>query len=63
MFIQVNIDADEHDVDAIGMSGLFVKSTLVMKDNLLEPESAGALGAVPRAAGGARSPAPSSSTT
>ncbi|WP_424948624.1 methionine synthase [Dermatophilus congolensis] len=26
----------EHDADAIGMSGLLVKSTVVMKDNLLE---------------------------
>ncbi|MDO5627775.1 MAG: methionine synthase [Mobilicoccus sp.] len=28
--------ATEHDVDAIGMSGLLVKSTVVMKDNLEE---------------------------
>jgi 5-methyltetrahydrofolate--homocysteine methyltransferase len=28
--------AVEHDVDAIGMSGLLVKSTVIMKENLLE---------------------------
>jgi 5-methyltetrahydrofolate--homocysteine methyltransferase len=31
--------ADEHDVDAIGMSGLLVKSTVVMKENLEELNS------------------------
>ena len=35
--IQAIIDAaEEHGADAIGMSGLLVKSTLVMKDNLAE---------------------------
>ncbi len=29
-------EAHEHKVDAIGLSGLLVKSTLVMKDNLIE---------------------------
>ena len=28
--------ADQHDADAIGMSGLLVKSTVVMRENLLE---------------------------
>jgi len=28
--------AEEHDADVIGMSGLLVKSTVVMKENLLE---------------------------
>lgn len=31
--------AEEHAVDAIGMSGLLVKSTVIMKDNLLELNS------------------------
>lgn len=34
--------ASEHQADVIGMSGLLVKSTVVMKDNLLEMNSAGA---------------------
>ncbi len=29
-------EAESHNVDAIGLSGLLVKSTLVMKDNLIE---------------------------
>jgi len=33
--------AEEHDVDAIGMSGLLVKSTVVMKENLEELNSRG----------------------
>ncbi|HYO86549.1 MAG TPA: methionine synthase [Dermatophilaceae bacterium] len=33
--------ADEHDVDAIGMSGLLVKSTVVMKENLEELSTRG----------------------
>lgn len=33
--------AEEHDADAIGMSGLLVKSTVVMKENLEEMNSRG----------------------
>jgi 5-methyltetrahydrofolate--homocysteine methyltransferase len=33
--------AQEHAVDVIGMSGLLVKSTVVMKENLLEMNSRG----------------------
>lgn len=33
--------AEEHDVDAIGMSGLLVKSTVIMKDNLEELNNRG----------------------
>lgn len=33
--------AEEHKVDAIGMSGLLVKSTLVMRENLLEMNERG----------------------
>ena len=33
--------ADEHRADAIGMSGLLVKSTVIMKDNLQEMNSRG----------------------
>jgi 5-methyltetrahydrofolate--homocysteine methyltransferase len=33
--------ADEHGADAIGMSGLLVKSTLVMRDNLIEMNERG----------------------
>jgi 5-methyltetrahydrofolate--homocysteine methyltransferase len=33
--------AEEHDADVIGMSGLLVKSTVVMKENLLELSSRG----------------------
>ncbi|GIV01347.1 MAG: 5-methyltetrahydrofolate--homocysteine methyltransferase [Fimbriimonadales bacterium] len=33
--------AEEHNVDAIGMSGLLVKSTIVMRDNLLEMNELG----------------------
>ncbi|MFP5309980.1 MAG: homocysteine S-methyltransferase family protein [Actinomycetes bacterium] len=33
---QILAAAEEHDADAIGMSGLLVKSTVVMKDNLEE---------------------------
>lgn len=33
--------AEEHDADVIGMSGLLVKSTVVMKENLLELQSRG----------------------
>jgi 5-methyltetrahydrofolate--homocysteine methyltransferase len=43
---------DEHDADAIGMSGLLVKSTLVMRDNLEELKRRG-LSEVPVVLGGA----------
>ncbi len=43
---------EEHDADAIGMSGLLVKSTLIMKDNLDELDRRG-LGDVPVILGGA----------
>lgn len=43
---------EEHRADAIGMSGLLVKSTLIMKDNLEELERRG-LGDVPVLLGGA----------
>ncbi|MBK7469559.1 MAG: homocysteine S-methyltransferase family protein [Betaproteobacteria bacterium] len=33
--------ADEHNADAIGMSGLLVKSTVIMKDNLAEMKKSG----------------------
>lgn len=42
----------EHDADAIGMSGLLVKSTLIMRDNLDELQRRG-LGDVPVLLGGA----------
>jgi 5-methyltetrahydrofolate--homocysteine methyltransferase len=45
--------ADEHDADAIGMSGLLVKSTVVMRDNLAELNSRGLAGRWPVLLGGA----------
>ena len=42
--------ADEHGADAIGMSGLLVKSTVVMKENLQEMNSRGVAERVPGAA-------------
>ncbi|AKT51923.1 methionine synthase [Arsenicicoccus sp. oral taxon 190] len=45
--------AQQHDVDAIGMSGLLVKSTVVMKDNLLELNSRDLAGRWPVLLGGA----------
>ncbi|MFK5283484.1 cobalamin-dependent protein, partial [Lacticaseibacillus paracasei] len=33
--------AEEHDVDVIGLSGLLVKSTLIMKENLQEMNARG----------------------
>lgn len=45
--------AEEHRADAIGMSGLLVKSTVVMKDNLLELNSRGLAGRYPVLLGGA----------
>src|SRR4051794_76790 len=45
--------AEEHSVDVIGMSGLLVKSTVVMKENLLEMNSRGIAGQYPVLLGGA----------
>ncbi len=45
--------ADEHNADAIGMSGLLVKSTVVMKENLQEMNSRGVGGKYPVLLGGA----------
>jgi 5-methyltetrahydrofolate--homocysteine methyltransferase len=45
--------AQEHDADAIGMSGLLVKSTVVMKDNLEELNSRGMAERWPVMLGGA----------
>jgi 5-methyltetrahydrofolate--homocysteine methyltransferase len=45
--------AQEHDADAIGMSGLLVKSTVVMKENLEELNSRGLAGRWPVLLGGA----------
>src|SRR5207302_10142725 len=45
--------AEEHDVDAIGMSGLLVKSTVVMKENLQEMNSRGIADRYPVILGGA----------
>ncbi len=45
--------AEEHDADVIGMSGLLVKSTVVMKENLLELQSRGLAKKWPVILGGA----------
>ena len=45
--------AIEHDADVIGMSGLLVKSTVVMRDNLAELNSRGLAGRWPVLLGGA----------
>jgi 5-methyltetrahydrofolate--homocysteine methyltransferase len=45
--------AEEHDADAIGMSGLLVKSTVVMKENLQEMNSRGIADRYPVLLGGA----------
>ncbi|MFP5335234.1 MAG: methionine synthase [Actinomycetes bacterium] len=45
--------AEEHDADAIGMSGLLVKSTVVMKENLEEMNSRGVATRWPVLLGGA----------
>ena len=45
--------ADEHRADAVGMSGLLVKSTVVMKENLQEINSRGLAGVLPVLLGGA----------
>ncbi|WP_216217125.1 methionine synthase [Amycolatopsis aidingensis] len=52
--INVILDAaEEHKVDAIGMSGLLVKSTVIMKDNLIEMNSRGVAEKYPVLLGGA----------
>ncbi|SFP46077.1 methionine synthase (B12-dependent) [Saccharomonospora viridis] len=45
--------AEEHQVDAIGMSGLLVKSTVVMKENLQEMNARGVATKYPVLLGGA----------
>jgi 5-methyltetrahydrofolate--homocysteine methyltransferase len=45
--------ADEHDADVIGMSGLLVKSTVIMKENLQEMNSRGIAERYPVVLGGA----------
>src|SRR6202034_4931220 len=45
--------AEEHNADAIGMSALLVKSTVVMRDNLAELNSRGMAGRWPVMLGGA----------
>ena len=45
--------AEEHQADVIGMSGLLVKSTVVMRDNLAELNSRGMAGRWPVLLGGA----------
>ncbi|GAA4883015.1 methionine synthase [Saccharopolyspora cebuensis] len=45
--------AQEHQVDAIGMSGLLVKSTVIMKENLQEMNSRGVADQYPVMLGGA----------
>ena len=45
--------AEEHHADVIGMSGLLVKSTVVMKENLLELSARGLAGKYPVLLGGA----------
>jgi 5-methyltetrahydrofolate--homocysteine methyltransferase len=45
--------AEEHNVDVIGLSGLLVKSTLIMKENLLEMNARGVAGKYPVILGGA----------
>ncbi|MFX0592651.1 methionine synthase [Melissospora conviva] len=45
--------AEEHKADAIGMSGLLVKSTVIMKENLAEMESRGVAERWPVLLGGA----------
>ncbi|GAA2778009.1 methionine synthase [Saccharopolyspora taberi] len=45
--------AEEHEVDAIGMSGLLVKSTVIMKDNLEEMNARGIADKYPVLLGGA----------
>src|SRR3712207_907023 len=47
--------AEEHRADAVGMSGLLVKSTVVMKENLQEMNARGVAKTLPVLLGGARS--------
>ena len=42
--------AEEHRADAIGMSGLLVKTTVIMKENLAEMDARGVAGALAGAA-------------
>ncbi|PRW62823.1 methionine synthase [Actinopolyspora mortivallis] len=46
-------EAEKHEVDAIGMSGLLVKSTVIMKENLEEMNSRGLAEKYPVLLGGA----------
>lgn len=55
--------AEEHRADVIGMSGLLVKSTVIMKENLEELNTRGLAAKYPVIPGGAASPAPTSSRT
>ena len=55
--------ATEHEADVIGMSGLLVKSTVVMKENLAEMNSRGLAAAGRSCSAVPRSPAPTSSRT
>ncbi|MEW9529629.1 methionine synthase [Microbispora sp. NPDC049125] len=45
--------AEEHNADVVGMSGLLVKSTVIMKENLEEMNSRGIAGKYPVLLGGA----------
>jgi len=45
--------AQEHDADVVGMSGLLVKSTVIMKENLLEMNARGVAARYPVILGGA----------
>ena len=55
--------AEEHDADAIGMSGLLVKSTVVMRENLEELNSRGLSARWPVLLGGAALTRPTWRTT
>ena len=55
--------AEEHRADAIGMSGLLVKSTVIMKENLQEMNSRGIAAQVPVLLGGAALTRSTSRTT
>src|SRR5699024_4183874 len=46
-------EADKNEVDAIGLSGLLVKSTVIMKENLQEMEEKGLADKYPVMLGGA----------
>ena len=54
---------EEHRADALGMSGLLVKSTLIMRENLEELNEPRARRASRCSWAGPRSPAPTSSAT